>query len=519
MPRRLRTSLPVVLGCVCLAAAVRLVFALAFPTSGGDWPTYSRIAENILRGCGVSLSAPGSPECIPHFGGNHLPGFPLFVAGVWWLFDHSDAAIRVVQIILYCLALARLIWAVEQYGRSRALTIGVGLVVAVSPLQIAWPRFTETESLSIAVAIWFFAEILASLVERRLRALPIATAIVAAVWLRWDGLLLCIPVACAAFYLHPPLVAVRRGALVALVVALPLAGWVARNWAVGIPFTPPYMMITERPAPLPVGYAFWAATWSSDEYQRMGWCWPLTFQLYRTIELDDRAFDSDEERDRVNALLARLGTYEGQPFPTDIDAAFGQIGRERASRAPLRTFVMLPARRALALWSNPWSSFAWPNEMPLGDQERLTASRSVRGLLNLAMAYPLQATSKTLTGAYRYLLTALFLLVLMLSLLTRFAKHRPAILLVAAWVLSRTLFFAITNNVETRFTAVTAPAMELAVVLGLSLLRWHRRPEAAPADGHHFNPGADQLSGDSTPLRQQWLPVALTRVSTPSLAS
>jgi hypothetical protein len=476
--RPIRSSLTAVLCVVLLAAAARLVFALAFPENGGDWPTYSRVAENILRGCGVSLSPPGGPECIPHYGGNHLPGFPLLVATAWWLFHHSNTALRVLLVAIYCLALARLMWAVEQYSHSRTLAVVVGLAMAVSPLQVAWPRVTATESPSIAVVIWFFAELLSSLAARRLRALPLALAIVAALWLRWDGLLLCVPAVCAAFYLHPPLAAVKRSALVALVVALPLAGWAARNWAVGIRLTPPFMMTTVRPAQPPVGYAFWAATWSSDEYQRMGWCWPLTFQQYRTIHLDDRAFDSPGERARVNALLDRLVRYEGQPFPMDIDAAFELIGRERASRAPFRTFVVLPAKRALALWSNPWSSFAWPNEMPLGDQQRLNASRSARALVALAMAYPFQAISKAFTGAYRFLLTALFLLVLTGSLFARQAKYRPAILLIAVWVMGRTMFLAITDSIETRFMAVTVPPMELAVGLGFALLQWSWRQNA-----------------------------------------
>ena len=70
----------VVLG---IAIAVRLVFILAFPSSGGDWDIYSTVAENILRGCGVSLSPPDRGQCVPHFGGNHLPGYPAFVAVIW----------------------------------------------------------------------------------------------------------------------------------------------------------------------------------------------------------------------------------------------------------------------------------------------------------------------------------------------------------------------------------------------------------------------------------------------------
>jgi hypothetical protein len=43
----------------------------------GDGKLYLNVAENILTGCGVSISGiftPGYDGCIPHFGGNHGPG-------------------------------------------------------------------------------------------------------------------------------------------------------------------------------------------------------------------------------------------------------------------------------------------------------------------------------------------------------------------------------------------------------------------------------------------------------------
>ncbi|MBT5399653.1 hypothetical protein HOL24_03820, partial [bacterium] len=63
-----------------MAIFTRLIFVFFFPDGGGDWDIYSTVAENILNGCGVSLSNPESGECVPHFGGNQLPGFPAFVA-------------------------------------------------------------------------------------------------------------------------------------------------------------------------------------------------------------------------------------------------------------------------------------------------------------------------------------------------------------------------------------------------------------------------------------------------------
>jgi hypothetical protein len=463
---------------VAIAIVARLIFVFAFPETGGDWDVYGAVAQNILRGCGVSLSDPSGAECVPHFGGNHLPGYPAFVALAWVLSGHSDMAIRVAQVLLHGLALLRLMSIVEHWTACRPIATAVGLVMALSPLDVAWPRYMQTETLALATAIWFFAEIVASIDQGRLRAIPLGLAIVAATFIRLDGVFLCVPVAVAAFYLHRPVEAIRRGTIAAAVVALSFAAWTARNIAVGLPGLLPIGMVIPNGAPTPYGYLKWGSTWITEEYQRMGWAWPVNHMSYGSIAIDNKAFDSAEEKTRVMGLLTELKRSEGKPFPTELDAQFAELARERASRAPVRTYLLLPAMRALALFENPFSSFGWPNEMiggSIGDQGRLEASRSPSRLFDLALAYPDRAASKALNGVYRYLLFASMLFVMGLALVGRLPRSAPLIWIVVTWVAARTLFLAVTNNVETRYTAPTVPPLELSVVLGLSEFLARRR--------------------------------------------
>ena len=51
----------------------RILFIILFPELVGEYEIYTTIAENILNGCGISLSNPLTDECVPHFGGNHGP--------------------------------------------------------------------------------------------------------------------------------------------------------------------------------------------------------------------------------------------------------------------------------------------------------------------------------------------------------------------------------------------------------------------------------------------------------------
>ena len=73
------------------------------------------------------------------------------------------------------------------------------------------------------------------------------------------------------------------------------------------------------------------------------------------------------------------------------------------------------------------------------------------------------------------MLLGAFLVLVMLSFNRRFAGSRPLVWTVVGWVAARTLFFAVTNNVETRYTAPTTPAIELVVALGVLSLLGRRR--------------------------------------------
>ena len=62
---------------------------------------YIQLLRKYFKRMRISLSDPQTKQCIPHFGGNHGPGYPLFIAIVWSLFNNSDYAVKIVQTILY----------------------------------------------------------------------------------------------------------------------------------------------------------------------------------------------------------------------------------------------------------------------------------------------------------------------------------------------------------------------------------------------------------------------------------
>ena len=201
---------------VFIALITRFFFIFYAPTGGGDWDIYSTVAENILSGCGVSLSQPESNECIPHFGGNQGPGYPAFVALVWWLSGHSDMLVRVIQAVISVVAIMYMVKAIFLYSSSFKAAIVVGFVLAVSPLEIAWSRYLQTETLALAGTLWVFSELLISLHKSRVRIFLLSIALIITTFIRLDAILLVAPVAVTMFMIYKPFEAIKKGIVVAI---------------------------------------------------------------------------------------------------------------------------------------------------------------------------------------------------------------------------------------------------------------------------------------------------------------
>ena len=201
-----RTYTPTIafLGVAALAFLARLPFILLFPTGGGDSDVYTTVAQNILSGCGVSLSDPASGACVPHFGGNQGPGYPIFMAAVWFLSNHADMAVRLVQAAILAAAIGFAAYALSALVKSRGAGLALGIVLALSPLQLAWPRYLQTETLSLAAVNCFFAVVLLSIRDNRLRVIAFGVTLAVGTFVRLDLVTLTIPVAVLAFALHEP---------------------------------------------------------------------------------------------------------------------------------------------------------------------------------------------------------------------------------------------------------------------------------------------------------------------------
>lgn len=473
-----------------VALAARLPFVLLWPAAIGDAEVYILVARNIVANGCISMSPVESAACLPHWGGNQPPGYPLFLAASFWLFGEDLQWARILQASVLSLCIAYCAYALARLSGRAPLALAVGLVIAMSAQTLAWPRHVFTESLALATTFLFFAEVALAIASRRVSAVRLALALAAAFMVRYDGMILASAFAALTIMLVPA----RRWlsmALISLVVfSIPVGVWIGRNVVVGL--TPIAEMTLAANEGSMSGYLRWAKTWATSEYELPLWAFPAFSRNYSGIKVTARSFDSEAERERVARLFDDLSTYDGQPFPSAIDEKFELLADERRRAFPVRTFLMLPAKRAANIWLNPLTSVGWLtlSEVSASDLEeglpRVAGEGGLGATLDFARRYPELILSKTLPTAHRYILlaaTAAFLVLIAMRPGAFPSPLRSFFLLAVIYSLVRTGAFAFTINTSTRYIVEPAGVLE-ASVLALLVWRFLARSRSARSPPH-----------------------------------
>lgn len=470
-----------------LAFGVRMAVVLAGPWAEGDAEVYANVASNILHNGCVSMDLWSASSCAPHWGGNQLPGYPAFIALAWVVFGENLTAPLLVQSAIFTFSICYLCWALSLFGAPRASVWCVGLFLSISPSLAGWSRALMTEALSSAIAIWILAELVRSLVENRFRTWPIAIACLVGFFIRYDFVLIALPIGLCALMLHGIWGAFKKGLVIAVVVAVPFGAWTARSVLQGLPATPPFGL-SPQGHQLPQGVLSWFGTWLTHQYQLGTSVWPLATETYANIAPPDEAYANDAERQRVNILLARLREIRrGEPVPAQINDDFAALAAERVKANPLQQYVLLPLRRMTIMWINPAASMGWPSMM--GQKERVDIRQMIdhSGLLwggiEAVVKYPIATISKGITAGWRLLSLAIILLLFALSFRMADRRHRQLIWICLLFVLGRSLVFSHTLLLETRYLTPTLAWSDVVSGIGLGWLLWRRRAKSLQPKG------------------------------------
>jgi len=455
-PGALVVALAVIAGLL-----LRLWFVQHTARVAGDTLIYGDIARNWLdHGIyGFSISAaPPHPTLI------RLPGYPAFLAVCFALFGREHyTAVMYVQIavdLCACLLLSAL--TARLFGRRAA--VAALWLAALCPFTASYVSAPLAETLTLAcIAVAFYAlhrwqqvchsphdDHPPTPFNRWLYLL--AATLSYAILLRPEQGLLAAAILPAMLWIvlkqKPPISSaqiLRKATpvlLTAVLILLPLVPWTLRNWHtfhVFQPLAPRYA--TDPGEAIPYGFNRWFRTWGVDFASTENAYWNYNGAPIFIGDLPTRAFDTDAQYARTDALLSDYN-QTSNPTPA-IEARFAALAAERIHSDLLRYYVALPVARLLNMAFRPrtemfniqlewWNSRAHPGQIIFA---------TAYGALNLA--YFILAGF----GLYRW------------HSLSSFPESAPIKLAMVASIALRSALLLTLDNAEPRYTLEFFPVL------------------------------------------------------------
>lgn len=458
---------------IAAGLCLRLFFVLKFPSTSGDTVLYEQIATNWLKYGAYAMNVGGvvTPVDI------RVPGYPAFLAILYALTGRTGEAARlpvmlaqVAVDLLGCVVIASLAAMLASIGSanarpSRVFTAALWLS-AMCPFTANYTAVPLTEvwaTLLTTGALYYLVLLLRRIEEplfrldsphagprRSLEYTAIGAGFLAGMGtlFRPETPLLLIAAALVYFWIFLRRKELLRWLRVMAVLGascfLLLVPWGIRNLTTLN--EPQFLAPRDSNLPgelVPRGFMNWEKTWLF----RMSDCYRVTWKLSdEVINLEDipaRAFDTPEEKQRVAGILEQYN--DDLTLTPEEDAAFAQLARERTARHPLRTYLLLPAARALTLWFSPRI-------------ERLPYSGHV---FPLAQTWEDDPADQSVTITL-FLLNVLYVSLALgggLRLWRRHPSARPAVLLFGAFIALRTAFLTNVEAPEPRYMLVCFPAL------------------------------------------------------------
>jgi 4-amino-4-deoxy-L-arabinose transferase-like glycosyltransferase len=458
------------------ALVLRLFFFVYFPQITDDSRIYANLATTWLQH-GIYGQTPGGSHGQPITPTDaRLPGYPAFLAAIFWLFGAGNYKAVLLAQVLIDLATCFIVADLARRTVSEGAAQIAFLLAALCPFLANYAAAELTETLEIfftALALDFAAAALNRMNEEQAalsRWAATGAAIAACILLRPDGGLV---LAAVILYLALKAVASRRlpranaklAVISLLTVALfslaPLVPWAVRNFRTlhhFQPLAPRYASDTDELVAR--GFNRWTKTWIVDYVSVEEIYWNVSGDPIDATKLPSRAFDNSAQRE---ATLSAIAAYnESNDMTPEVDARFGAIAAERIRAHPSRYYIVLPALRIADMWLRPRTEILPPDPRwwEFNDDAAHSAVAVGFGLLNLVYV-----------GAA------------MLAAIRRHSEIRWVGLLVG-FLLLRSAFLGTLENPEPRYTLECYPAI---IVLASSLLAGEietdnakKRVEAAP---------------------------------------
>jgi 4-amino-4-deoxy-L-arabinose transferase-like glycosyltransferase len=387
-----RQNLRFFLWAALAALALRLTFFFWIPRVTDDSRFYADLAKNWLQHGTYGISDGNHVE--PTF--SRLPGYPAFLALVFALAGVDNYKAVLLLQIAVDLATCFLVADLARRCISARAAKAAFLLCAICPFLANFASAALTETLEIFFTVlaldFAIAALEANSGKEALRWAGCGLSIGACTLLRPDGgILLAVIGAYLGFLLvrallsgQPFLRFLQAGLLVAALALAPLGLWGWRNWRTmhRIEFLAP-RYANQDDEFVPMGFNRWVRTWIADYVSTEEIYWNVPGESVDPEKLPDRAFDSQEQRDKTLAAIAAYNT--DNRITPDIDAQFGDLAAARISAHPLRYYLYLPALKIIDMWFRPRTELLPPDSRwyEFTDDLRWKVLALSLGLINL----------------------------------------------------------------------------------------------------------------------------------------
>jgi len=480
---------------LAVGICLRLLFVLKFPANSGDTVLYEQMATNWLKHHVYAMEVHGAVIPVDL----RMPGYPAYLAAVYWLTgktgDVAHLFVMLGQIAVDVIGCAFIVWLAglllvlgDPSARQGPVLRTAWWLAMLCPFTANYNAAVLTEIFAIALTAIAFVLLVGLtgaahdvLHPPKLRPWEWPNAI--GPWAVLAGLVVGVgtlfrpetPILLAAGWLGTAVQLLSRGrvrvwlrfvVLSGAACLVPLIPWAVRNAVTlhEVQFLTP--KDSNLPGELvPKGFMAWEKTWLFRMKDCYLTAWKLNGEAIEVDQLPARAFDSEEEKQRV-AMILELYNEELTLTPEE-DAAFAQVARERTARHPLRTHVWLPVLRAGTLWFAPRiellpvSGVVFPLAQAWEDDK--VDQLATAGLFLLNILY----VGLAIWGAVK---------------LWRWSvAARSAVLFLAIFVVMRTAFLTTLETPEPRYVLECFPALIALAAVALAGRKYN--PEAeAPKD-------------------------------------
>jgi hypothetical protein len=453
-----------VTAAACAAAALRLFLIYKFPmNNASDSQIYLELAQNWLHAhvYGLAVNGQLTPVDI------RMPGYPALLAAVTTAAGASHLAISWVQVLVdlatcwvIALLAGRVATAKSGATRKRVMLAAFWLA-AVCPFLANYTTGILTEvpaALFTAISLMLLGGALVTAAGGCDKGEGEQKKWSGRVWF-WGGVAAGVgtlirpdtPLVLVAASLVVTVMVVRdRGgvnwrsgvralALMWIGMVLPLMPWAIRNWISLHEVQLLGPRYTQLPGELvPRGANAWTNTWLWRFRDVYLFPWKLDDEEIHLEDLPAYAFDSEQERQRLGAVMDEYN--DSLTLSPEEDAVFAQVARERTARHAPRTYVTVPFKRIFSLWFTPriellpFSGDVWPVKQAWQDDREdllATCGLTALGIVFVGMA---------VVGAWK-------------------TRASVVTVLLVAFCVIRTLFFLHYETPEPRYMLECYPAI------------------------------------------------------------